>query len=281
MPARTRVACFGLIGTTMVDDGTLEHAYAEAIATQGIVTGTAAYARGMAQVHRARGKSAIDVLRELFPGNEARAQAAYLAFERSLGGAVVRSGVRPVPGAAEVLDELAASGVRICVMSSVSHRQLSAFLTALGWQDRVDLMLGADDVPRGCPAPDQVLQAMLTLGADDVRDTVVVQSTDNGVQAGRRAGAGLVVAVLTGTHPAARLRRAGATHVLASVADLPAALADAADPGLTASRVTAPRPAPEAEAAEPARPPDDLGEDRPQPRAGRSPGRLERQVPGL
>ena len=101
-----------------------------------------------------------------------------------------RSGVQPVPGAGEVLDELAGSGVRICVMSSISHRQLSVFLTALGWQDRVDLVLGADDVPRGCPAPDLVLQAMLSLGVDDVRDTVVVQSTDSGVLCGRRAGAG-------------------------------------------------------------------------------------------
>jgi phosphoglycolate phosphatase len=245
------LACFGLIGTTMVDDGTLEKAYAEAIATQGVVTGTTAFARSMARVHRSRGKSSIDVLRELFPGNEARAQAAHLSFERSLSGAVQRSGVQPVPGAGEVLDELAGSGVRICVMSSISHRQLSIFLTALGWQDRVDLVLGADDVPRGCPAPDLVLQAMLSLGVDDVRDTVVVQSTDSGVQCGRRAGAGMVVAVLTGTHPAARLRQAGATHVLASVADLPAILAAAAGPGLAASHVTAPRQAPEDSAPEP------------------------------
>jgi phosphonatase-like hydrolase len=239
------LACLGLIGTIMVDDGTLEKAFAEAIATQGVVTGTTAFARGMARVHRARGKSSMDVLRDLFPGNEARAQAAHLAFERSLSGAVQRSGVQPVPGAGEVLEELAQSGVRICVMSSISHRQLSVFLTALGWQDRVDLVLGADDVPRGCPAPDLVLQAMLSLGVDDVRDTVVVQATDSGIQAGCRSGAGMVVAVLTGTHPAARLRRAGATHVLASVADLPAVLAGGTDPGLAASHVTAPRQAPE------------------------------------
>lgn len=249
VPAHTLV-CFGLIGTTMADDGTLETAYAEAIATQGVVAGTAAFARSMAQAHRARGKSSIDVLRELFPDNEARAQAAHLSFERSLSGSVQRAGVQPVPGATEVLDELAESGVRICVMSSISHRQVSAFLAALGWEDRVDLILGSDDVPRGCPAPDFVLRAMLSLGVDDVRDTVVVQSTDNGIEAGCRAGADMVVAVLTGTHPAARLRRAGATHVLASVADLPAALADAAEPGLAASHVTPPRQAPEDEASD-------------------------------
>lgn len=40
----------------------------------------------------------------------------------------------------------------------------------------------------------------------------------------RRAGASTRVGVLTGTHDAARLRDAGATHVIDSVRDLPAVL---------------------------------------------------------
>jgi phosphoglycolate phosphatase len=223
VPVQT-LACFGLIGTTVADDGILERAYAEAIATQGVVTGTAAYARSMAQVHRARGKAVPDVLRELFPGNEARAQAAHLAFDKSLSGILKWTSVRPVPGAAEVFAELAGIGLRICVISSVSHRQLAAVLTALDWHGRVDLMLGSDDAPRGAPAPDPVLQAMLLLGVHDVRETVVVQATESGVVSGRAAGAAMVAGVLTGTHPAARLRAAGATHLLASVADVPAVL---------------------------------------------------------
>jgi phosphonatase-like hydrolase len=251
VPART-LACFGLIGTIVADEGILERAFAEAIATQGIVPGTSAYARSMAQVHRARGKIVIDVLGDVFPDNEARAQAAHLAFDKSLSGAVQRVGIRPVPGAAEALDELAATGFRICVLSSVSHRQLNGIVTAVGWQDRVDLMIGADDVPRGCPAPDPVLLAMLRLGVGDVQETVVVQSTESGVLAGRRAGAGVVAAVLTGIHPAARLRQAGATHVLASVADVPAVLAGLAgsgEPGLAAQAVPRPATAREAEDA--------------------------------
>jgi phosphoglycolate phosphatase len=245
MPAYT-LACFGLIGTTVADDGSLERAYAEAIATQGIVTGTTAFARSMAQVHRARGKAVIDVLRELFPGNEARAQAAYLAFDKSLRGAVQRGRVEPVPGAAETMDALTTAGWRICLVSSLARRHVDAYLAALGWRDRFDLVIGADEVPRGCPYPDPFLQAMLKLGVDDVREALAVQSTDSGVVAGCRSGAGLVAGVLTGTHPAARLRRAGARHVLASIADLPAVLAAAAaaaEPG-SAPRVTVPRPAP-------------------------------------
>jgi phosphoglycolate phosphatase len=275
--AGARLACFGLIGTTVADDGLLERAYAEAIATQGVVTGTTAYARGMAQVHRSRGKAVLDVLRELFPENEARAQAAYLAFDKSLSGAVQRLGVHPVPGAPEALDELAAAGWHTCVISSVSRRQLHGMLAALGWQDRFDLAVSVDEVPRGCPWPDPVLYGMLTLGVDDVGDAVVVQATESGVLAGRRAGAGLVAGVLTGAHPAARLRSAGAMQVLGSVAVVPAMVAawaagpagsagpagaagsaGSAEGGLAAARLMVPRPAdapvvPRAESAEVAR----------------------------
>jgi phosphoglycolate phosphatase len=248
--AGPRLACFGLIGTTVADDGILERAYAEAIATQGVVTGTTAYARGMAQVHRSRGKAVIDVLRELFPENEARAQAAYLAFDKSLSGSVQRLGIQPVPGAVKALDELAAAGWRSCVISPFSRRQLDGLLGELGWQDRFDLAVSADDVPRGCPWPDPVLYGMLTLGVDDVRHAMVVQATESGVLAGCRAGAGLVAAVLTGPHPAARLRSAGAARVLRSVANVPAmaaawgagAAAPAQD-GHPAARLAVPRPA--------------------------------------
>lgn len=239
-----RLACFGLIGTTVADNGLMERAYAEAIATQGVVPGTTAYARCMAQVHRSRGKSVIDVLRELFPGNEVRAQAAYLAFDKSLSGAIRRNGVSPVPGAPQLLDELAAAGYRCCLLTSLSRRQLDVVLTALDWHGRADLALSSDEVPRGGPWPDPVLQAMLRVGVADVRDTIVVQATESGVLSGCRAGAGLVVGVLTGTHPAARLRSAGASPILASVADLPAMLAGT-DPALAAARLVVPRPAPD------------------------------------
>ena len=98
-------------------------------------------------------------------------------------------------------------------------------LRALGWRDLIDVALTADDVPRGCPSPDLALAAMLRVGVGDVREVAVVQPTAAGVECGRRAGARIVAGVLTGVHPAARLRAAGATHVIDSVADLPGVLA--------------------------------------------------------
>ena len=98
--------CCGLLGVTADDGGILERAFTEAFATQGIVPGTAAYARSMVHVHQTRGQSAVDVFRALFPDAPGRAEAATLAFDRSYRLAVDRSGLAPMPGAAEALQQI-------------------------------------------------------------------------------------------------------------------------------------------------------------------------------
>ncbi|HEY2508905.1 MAG TPA: HAD family phosphatase [Streptosporangiaceae bacterium] len=214
------LVCCGLIGTLVADDGLLERAYAEAIATQGVVSGTSAFARRMSQVHQGRGHAPADVLGGLFPDNEARAQAAELAFNRSLADGLARSVIRPVPGARPAVENLLSAGCDVAVLTSLPRRILQRVLDAAGLRKLPAVSLSVDDVARGFPAPDLVLTAFLRAGAGDVRQIVVVNSTGAGVEAGRRAGAGVVAGVLTGPHPAARLRRAGATDVLPSIADL-------------------------------------------------------------
>jgi len=234
------LVCCGLIGTMVDDGGMVDRAYAEAIATQGVVTGTAAYARCMAQLHQARGQNAVEVLRTMFPDSQARGQAAHLVLDRSFCDAIGRMGVTPVPGAEEAIEKLSGAGIRICLITGFSRRILTAVLDTLGWWDRVDLALSSQDVPRGSPWPDLVLSAMLRLGVTDVGETAVAQDAESGILSGRRAGAGLVAGVLAGAHSAGRLRRAGATHLIPTIAHLPELLQAAGDP--------APTPAPDAPA---------------------------------
>jgi beta-phosphoglucomutase-like phosphatase (HAD superfamily) len=49
----------------------------------------------------------------------------------------------------------------------------------------------------------------------------VVTASESGVLSARRAGARLVIGMLSDVHDASRLRRAGATHLLADIGDLP------------------------------------------------------------
>lgn len=215
----------GLIGTTVEDHGILERAFSEACATQGIVPGTADYAHCMVGVHQSRGQPPVEVFRSLFPGGEGRAEAAALSFERSFRTAVDRTGLSPVPGAEEAIRELRNLGVRVCVMTSLSRKLLGAVIDSLQWSRLVDLALSPEEAPRGCPWPDLMLTAMLRLGVEDVTEAAFAGSTASEVLCGRRSGAGIVAGVLTGGHTADRLRKAGATHLISGIVELPGLLA--------------------------------------------------------
>jgi phosphoglycolate phosphatase len=214
------LVCCDVVGAA-AGDSVLERAFAEAIATQGVVAGTAAYVRSMVQFDRTRGWPPADVMRSLFPEDEIRAQAAIHAFERSFPAAVDRFGVLPLPGANEALAKLTAAGVKLCLVSSLPRPAFSLIMEHLDWWQRADLVLCADDVARGFPWPDLILTAVLRLGIADVRDVAVVTASEGGVQSARRAGSRLVIGVLSDADDAGRLRRAGATHLLADIGELP------------------------------------------------------------
>lgn len=217
-----KLACLDLAGTTVGDIAMVERAFAEAIATQGIVPGTGAYARAMVHVHRSRGCPKIDVFRGIFPGNEAQAQAANLTFERSYQGALDRAGLVVMPGVIEVLEKLRGSGIKLALITGFSRITLSRILSVLGWHDKIDLAICPEDAGgRGRPWPDMILHAVLRLGIDDVRQVAVLGDSENDMLCGRRAGASIVAGIMTGAHSRERLLKGGATHLLDSIADLP------------------------------------------------------------
>ena len=230
------LVCCDVVGAAAVDGSVLQRAFAEAIATQGVVTGTAAYVRSMVQFDRTRGWPPAEVIRSLFPEEEIRAQVANLAFERSFQAAADRFGVLPLPGVNEAFAKLSAAGIKICLMSSLSRPALSLIMERLDWWQRTDLVLCADDVARGFPWPDLILNAVLRLGIGDVRDVVMVTASEGGVLSAQRAGSRYVVGVLSDVDDASRLRRAGATHLLSDIGELPDLVASQA--GITTTGFT-------------------------------------------
>jgi phosphoglycolate phosphatase len=227
------LVCFDLAGI-VIDDSVVERAFTETIAMQGIVTGTQDYARSMVRFDRSRGRSPAAVLRELFDGDEARAQVASMAFDRSFRAAASRFGVAVSPQVADAIGGAAGAGAKVCLLTVLSRSSCDQLL---GQFRLADAVLCADDVPRTFPWPDPVLCAILRMGAADVREVAVVSATEDGVLSGHRAGAGMVIGVSTsgagavsangGAHRvggaathAAALREAGATHLLDNIAEL-------------------------------------------------------------
>ncbi|MCW2913048.1 MAG: haloacid dehalogenase [Actinomycetia bacterium] len=224
--SKITLACLDLAGTTVGDHGLVESAFVDALATLGIVAGTAAFDQAMIRVRESRGRPKVEIFRQLIPegaaGGEVWARTANLSFERSYDAAIDRVGLAPVPGAEAALDKLAGAGVRLCLMTGFSRGTLGRVLDTLDWWKRVDLVICPDDVGgRGRPWPDLVLTAALRLQVEDVRHVAVCGDTASDILSGRRAGASIVAGVLTGAHDREQLLGAGATHVIDSIVDLP------------------------------------------------------------
>jgi phosphoglycolate phosphatase len=205
------------LASLVIDGSIVERAFAEAIATQGIVAGTQDYVRSMVRLDRARGRPPADVLQEIFDGDEPRAQVASLAFDRSFRAATERFGLTVPPDVVAALTKAAASGAKICLISGLSRAACGDLLGELCRPGIADLTLCVDDAPRGFPWPDLVLTAVLRLGTPDVREVAMVSATENGLLSGWRAGARIVAAVASG----GRGPQVGATHVLDNLAALP------------------------------------------------------------
>lgn len=214
------VACLDMVGTTVADDGSVLAAFTRALRDAGLGPGVPGHEQADHLVRETMGQSKIEVFRRIL-GTEAAAQAASSAFEQHYA-ASVRAGAvaAPVPGAVETLVALRAAGVRICLATGFSPATRDAVLDALGWRPLVDLALSPADVGRGRPWPDLPLTALLRLGGGAVTELAVVGDTASDVESGLRAGAGLVAGVLTGSGSADELKRAGAAHVIDSIAGL-------------------------------------------------------------
>ncbi|WP_030250155.1 phosphonatase-like hydrolase [Streptomyces violens] len=214
-----------MAGTTVADGGLVEQAFDAAARHLGVEPGTPDHAEKLAYVRATMGESKISVFRHLF-GDEEAARAANARFEEAYGELVDGGLIAPVPGAREAIEALQAAGITVVLSTGFARVTQDAILAALGWQDLVPLTLcPADAGGRGRPYPDMVLAALLRTGAtDSVQKIAVAGDTSYDMLSGRRAGASVVAGVLTGAHDKAQLEAAGATHVLGSVAELPALL---------------------------------------------------------
>ncbi|MEU9030571.1 phosphonatase-like hydrolase [Streptomyces sp. NPDC048383] len=226
MTDANKLIVLDMAGTTVADGGLVERAFERAAEALGVEPGGANHAGKLQYVRDTMGESKISVFRRLF-GTEELARRANSAFEQAYAELVDGGLIAPIPGAHEAVEKLRADGRTVVLTTGFARVTQDAILDALGWRDLADLTLcPADAGGRGRPYPDMVLAAFLRTGAaDDVRATVVAGDTAYDMLSGRRAGAGTVAGVLTGAHDRATLTANGATHVLDSIAELPALLA--------------------------------------------------------
>jgi phosphonatase-like hydrolase len=116
--------------------------------------------------------------------------------------------------------------VQVALSTGFSRDVADPLLAALGWDAQVvDAVVTVDEVAAGRPAPYLIFRAMERTGVFDVRRVLVAGDTVVDLRAGVNAGVAAVVGVGTGKLGFAELGRERHTHLLPSVADLPALVA--------------------------------------------------------
>jgi phosphoglycolate phosphatase len=222
--SRFSVVCLDMAGTTIHDGNAVMAAFGAAIASRNLPAGESDSA--MRYARATMGQSKIEVFRHIL-GDEDAAQEANAAFEKHYAGAVAAGEISPMPGAVELFAACRAAGTRVCLSTGFAPVTRDAIIEALGWGSLVDLILSPADAGRGRPWPDMPLTALLRLAGDAVSSLVVAGDTPADVESGLRAGAGLVVGVLSGDSARADLEAVpsasglpGAPLILDSVADL-------------------------------------------------------------
>ncbi|MFF2053645.1 phosphonatase-like hydrolase [Leifsonia sp. NPDC058194] len=208
-----------LAGTTVIDDGLVERAFARAADAAGLTATEEDRAGVVDYVRRTMGQSKASVFRGL-TGDDDQAQHANAVFESAYAELVASDGVRAVPGTEDLIRLLRDAGVAVALTTGFSRATLDLVIDALGWADLADVTLSAEEAGRGRPYPDLPLTALLRTGTTAVDGVVVVGDTASDIASGIAAGAGLVVGVLTGAHDERTLLDAGADAVVDSVADL-------------------------------------------------------------
>jgi len=216
-----RLMVFDMAGTTVEDGGQVPVAFGAALAECGIDL-TAE------QLGSVRGASKREAIAELVARHagaawQGRAEQVYASFvrhlEREFG-----AGVRALPGAEDAFAYLRAQGVKIALSTGFDRDIATLLLDALGWRETADCLVCGDDVPRGRPAPYLIFRAMEATGVDNVHAVGALGDTVLDLQAGFNAGVHLNIGTLSGAHDRAKLEREPHTHLIASVADLPALL---------------------------------------------------------
>lgn len=220
-----KLVCLDMAGTTVLDGGAVRDAFVTAITGMGLDPASEAGSRAVTYAVETMGQSKIDVFGAIFGGDMDLASRANLAFEAAYEESITAVGVSPVPGAMEAITTLRERGMKVVLTTGFSPETRRRLISVLGWEDLVDGAFSPADAGRGRPAPDMILRAFVENRIDDVRETAVAGDTTSDLLAGTRSGASVVAGVLSGAHGREELRKAPHTHILGSVAELPAVLA--------------------------------------------------------
>jgi len=215
---------FDLAGTTIEDAGEVPQAFTAALQAHGLAVTSAA-------LQAVRGASKREIIKHFverqFPGEAssiiARTEQISTAFRQHLTEIYTSRGVKEIPGTTGTFAWLRRRNIKIALNTGFDRELTELILHAVKWdKDFAHAVICGDDVAQGRPAPYLIFHAMEAAGIIDVARVANVGDTVLDLQTGRNAGVRWNIGVLSGAHRKEQLEKFQPTHLLASVAALPA-----------------------------------------------------------
>lgn len=219
--AAIKLVVFDIAGTIIEDQGEVVAAFSHALRKNAIP-----FKEG--ELKARMGAAKREVIRHFVEQQVApkhvrdkKVEATYSSFRTELQ-MLYSEGIVPIENAATTFAWCQEHGIQIATTTGFDGEISKMILETLGWQDRFAANISSGDVGQGRPAPFMIFRAMEATGVQNVKEVINVGDTPLDLQAGGNAGVRGVVGVLTGTHDEPRLQREPHTHIISSVADLPA-----------------------------------------------------------
>ncbi|MGC4943213.1 HAD-IA family hydrolase [Kribbella sp. DT2] len=172
-----RAVLFDMDGTLVDSDAAVERAWTTWSTEYGV--------EASAVLAVAHGSPAESVVERVLPGLDPTIRAIAAGRQHELQYDDL-SDVVAAPGAHELLDLLEQRGLPWAVVTSADQRLAKARLTAAGIVPPV--LVTIEDITKGKPDPEGYLRGAELLGVD-VRQCLVVEDAEVGLQAGKAAGA--------------------------------------------------------------------------------------------
>ena len=122
------------------------------------------------------------------------------------------------PHVEETLHELHRRGLQLAICSSRARATLDHFVLSFGFEQLVQAVVSADDVPHGKPYPDPALRVLELTGCK-AEEALMVGDASYDILMGRAAGCH-TCGVTYGNQTAAQLRDAGADYLIDNFQEL-------------------------------------------------------------
>ena len=203
-------------GTIIEDRGDVPEELRKALAKRGV-------AATPAEISQWRGASKREMVRHFVQRQslpERLIGEIYQEFSTNLI-AIYRT-VPPIAGAGEAIRTLRDRGHLVAATTGFDREITQSIFRRLGWEKHFSAVVTSDDVSQGRPSPYMIFHAMEITRVERVAEVMVVGDTPLDLQSGSNAGARAVVGVCSGAFSRERLTAEPHTHILSSVADVPA-----------------------------------------------------------